>query len=88
MPVVNAIKSWLAYADKHAERYVSKVGDDGVLGLHWAAWGFALRGLLNGETGRLDCGTLDTILCETLEAEDFNVETGDPFTTAELAARS
>lgn len=51
--------AWAAYADGHRARYDAPIGDDGVLGPQWAAWGSALIGLLNGETGRLDCGWLD-----------------------------
>ncbi len=46
--------------------------DDGVLGDEWAKIGGALRGLLNGETGRFDCGTLDRLFCETLRSEGLD----------------
>ena len=70
--IVNAIESWLMYADFHSARYESGIGDDGVLGPAWAQWGASLRTLLNGDCGRLDCGTLDSLLCNTLTAEGFD----------------
>lgn len=45
------------------------IGEDYVLGPEWATIGRALLALLNGETGRLDCGTLDGIIRDTLRAE-------------------
>jgi hypothetical protein len=69
------IAGWLRYADACHSRYESGIGDDGVLGPHWAALGAALRGLLNGEMGRLDGGTLDGLLCRTLQQEGFDPDT-------------
>ncbi len=71
-PVVGMLRSWLQYAEMHQQRYESNVGRDGVLGPEWAAIGAAIRGLLNGECGRLDCDTLDTIISDTLIAEGFD----------------
>jgi len=64
--LVKMLTGWQYYAAAHRARYGSEVGDDGVLGPEWAAIGRALRGLLNGETGRLDCGTLDATILDTL----------------------
>ena len=33
-PIVDLIRAWLEYADKHAERYEDGIGKDGVLGDH------------------------------------------------------
>jgi hypothetical protein len=71
-PIVHLISAWLAYADSHRERFESGIGEDGVLGENWSKIGAELRGLLNGECGRLDCGTLDGTICSALEAEGFN----------------
>lgn len=65
--IVNALWAWLTYADAHAKMFDAKIGDDYVLGVAWIAWGKAIRALLNGETGGLDCGTLDAILVDTLK---------------------
>lgn len=72
--VVTGLRAWLTYAEHHKRRYGSGIGEDYFLGDYWGAWGFALLGLLNGATGRLDCGTLSTILRETLEAEGWDTD--------------
>jgi hypothetical protein len=66
--IVEMLKAWALYADTHSRRYESKIGHD-VLGDEWAAIGRGIRGLLNGETGHLDCGTLDGFIADTLAAE-------------------
>lgn len=70
--VSDLIVGWAQYADRHRARYESGIGEDGVLGPAWAAIGASIRALLNGETGRLDCGTLDGFICDTLTAEGFD----------------
>jgi hypothetical protein len=69
---VEMLSGWLRYADAHRSAYESGIGDDYVLGPQWAQIGSSLRGLLNGSLGRLDGGTLDGLLCRTLQAEEFN----------------
>lgn len=66
------LKGWLEYADVHAQRYAGAIGQDGVLGPAWGRIGAALRELLNGELGRLDRGTLDGLLVETLQEQGFD----------------
>lgn len=73
-----AIGAWCDYARNHAERFGSPIGQDYVLGPAWARWGFALRELLNGELGRLDGGTLDTILHDNLAEQGYNPDEGAP----------
>ena len=68
------LAGWLLYADAHRNAYESTICDDGVLGKEWAAIGDGLRGLLNGDLKRLDGGTLDSILNDTLEANGINPE--------------
>jgi hypothetical protein len=70
--LVAMLKGWLEYADVHAQRYDSTIGEDRVLGPAWARIGAALRDLLNGDLGRMDGGTLDALLVDTLEAQEFN----------------
>jgi hypothetical protein len=72
-PIVRLLEAWLLYAEQHQERYESKIGDDGVLGKAWEAIGVALRGLLNGECGRLDCGTLDSIILDSMKENGIDV---------------
>lgn len=75
--MVQGINAWIAYAFAHRYRYAAPIGQDYVLGPMWKQWGIGLRGLLNGETGDLDCGTLDTIILDNLKEqfpgeEEFN----------------
>ncbi len=74
IPMVAMVKGWAAYADAHAARFHSKIGDDSVLGPAWAEMGRGLLRLLNGELGHLDAGTLDAFLRDTLVEEGFDPE--------------
>lgn len=47
------------YLESHRNTYDSPVGDDYVLGPHATDIANGLLGLLNGETGRIDCGKMD-----------------------------
>lgn len=69
--ILSLLRGWLLYADLHRDRYESKLGTDYVLGPAWGEIGTQLRTLLNGETGRLDCSTLDSIICDSLAAEGY-----------------
>ncbi len=67
--MVQMLSAWARYADNHRTRYQSPIGEDYVLGREWTAIGLGLRGLLNGDCGpRLDCGTLDGFILDTLRA--------------------
>jgi hypothetical protein len=46
--------------------YESLPSDDGVLGSAYISLLHSLRTLLNGETGRIDCGTIDEWACKLL----------------------
>ena len=72
--IVGLLRSWLYYADRHQERYDSGIGADYVLGPAWASMGGCIRTLLNGECGRLDCGTVDGLIVRVLAAEGINAE--------------
>lgn len=71
-PIVRMLQGWIEYAVLHNEQYESPIGEDGLLGVSWAHLGKAIRELLNGDTGRLDCGTLDTILVDNLKEQGFD----------------
>jgi len=71
---VGLVRAWLVYADAHENEYESKIGDDYVLGPEWAKIGAALRGLLNGNTGELDAGTLDALYVSVLGDQGFDAE--------------
>lgn len=68
------LHAWARYADDHRAAYDSPIGHDGVLGEHWRDIGLGLRGLLNGELGWLDGGTLDAFILDTLRAEGVETE--------------
>lgn len=70
-PVWQMLLTLCRIADNHKARYASNIGDDGVLGDHWEQMVQGLRGMLNGDCGTLDCGTVDHILCHMLEIEGF-----------------
>lgn len=72
--MVEMLRGWLRYADACAERYGSRVGDDGVLGPLWARIGDGLLGLLNGELGALDAGTFDTLIRDVLRDQGMDPE--------------
>jgi len=65
-PVIQSLKAWARYAEIHGDRYEAQIGNDGALGDFWVSWGLDMRGLLNGNTGRLHCGHLDTFIRETI----------------------
>lgn len=70
--LVEMLSGWLRYADAAQSAWESGVGKDYVLGPKWAQIGDGLRGLLNGDLGRMDGGALDAVLCRALQAEGFD----------------
>jgi hypothetical protein len=73
-PVVNLLKEWAQYAEDHRKRYEAPIGEDGVMGQYWTDLGHAIRHLLDGETGRLDCGTLFHFIYETMRENGVDPE--------------
>jgi hypothetical protein len=73
-PIVGFITALADYGDAHKERFESDIGDDYVLGKDWMDILKATRGLLNGELGRLDGGTLDGMLCGLATLAGFKPE--------------
>ncbi len=65
--VVKLFRGIADYADAHRERYGGRIMDDGYIGEAWYTLGHALIDLLNGETGRLDCATLDRQVRDLIE---------------------
>ncbi len=66
--LVGMIDAVEEYARAHAETFESDVSDDGVLGASLAGAIFAIRGLLDGELGRLDGGYLWDRLTQVAKA--------------------
>jgi hypothetical protein len=71
--IVGMLTAWLTYEAAHLAAFAHELGHDYVLGPAWEAMGQATRNLLNGEAGRLDCGTIDGIICSRLRAQGFSV---------------
>lgn len=70
--VVDLLKAAANYADLHRHNHGSRIGEDYVLGPPWAQILVSVRALLNGECGRLDCGTLDSLILSMLTLEGFD----------------
>lgn len=68
------LKNLAYYADCHHSAYSSPVANDGVLGEAWENSLRGLRALLNGETGRLDCGDVDHAILAMHKAAGFTGE--------------
>ncbi len=66
------VKGLAEYAYAYNAAYGSNLASDHVLGEYWETIAHALRGLLNGEIGRLDGGLTDKAICEALESAGFN----------------
>lgn len=73
-----AIRSMYAfleeYADATRKRFRGPVGYDCVLGPAWLDMAKGLLSLLNGETGRFDCGTIDRMVRALAKANGFEEE--------------
>lgn len=69
--MIAMLKGWQLYANSHAVRFGEPIGNDHFLGPQWLKIGKSLRALLNGETGRLDCGTVDGFILDTLKEHGF-----------------
>ncbi len=64
----------LAYADAHMSEFDTPIGSDGVLGERWHSIASGLLGLLDGECGRLDCGTIDATIRDVAAEHGFDKE--------------
>ena len=76
-PLVRLAGALWEYATAHRLRYGAPIGRDGVLGDAWLDVARGFVGLLNGECGRLDCGTLDAEVRQLAKAEGFTAEEVD-----------
>ncbi len=73
VPVVRLIEAIAMYADSHAARYDDPIGDDYVIGASWLDMISAVIGLLNGETGRLDCACLNGLLRDIAKSQNADL---------------
>lgn len=67
-PIPEGVKAWVKYAEGYKSYLLS---EDAVLGPAWYDWGKGLRGLLNGDLGDLDAGTIDCLIHDTLIKQGF-----------------
>lgn len=72
--IVIMLEGWCKYATEHQNRLGTSISEDYVLGPQWARLGKALHGLLDGETGDLNCGTLSTIIHDNIAEAGFDWE--------------
>lgn len=70
--IVAMLKGLNLYEQAYRRQYGEGIATDYVLGPLWETIAHALRGLLNGEIGRLDGGLTDKAICEALESAGFN----------------
>jgi len=70
-PIVGFRNALHRYAEYHKDRYETPIGADGVLGPAFLDMAKAFIRLLDGETGRLDCGTLWGETDELLKRHGF-----------------
>lgn len=70
--LVNLIRGVHQYADAHKQAYKSSIGEDGVLGDAWRDVAKGILTLLNGDAGRLDCGTIDREIRRLASDNGFN----------------
>jgi hypothetical protein len=73
-PFISGLQGWLQYASNSRMYFGVEIGNDHFLREPWAEWGLALKDLLNGPIGRLDSGTLESIIRDNLEEQGFDVE--------------
>jgi hypothetical protein len=73
-PIRDMLESWHDYATNHYNMFDSLIGEDYVLGVAWQSIGESIRTLLNGECGRLDCGTVDSFILKTLADNGINTD--------------
>ncbi len=76
-PIVRIFDALRHYANAHREAYESPIGDDYVIGEYWLAMVSGLIGLLNGETGNLDCGEWDRAIRRLVLDNGFTKEQAD-----------
>jgi hypothetical protein len=70
-PIGAILKNLAVYADSHHQQYGSRLADDYILGVSWRRCLSGVRELLNGETGRLDCGDVDRAILAMYTAAGF-----------------
>jgi len=65
------LRGWDSYAAAYEASYGDAIGTDCVLGPAWARCGLAIKGLLDGDCGALDCGSVARNILAALDAQGF-----------------
>jgi hypothetical protein len=65
------LEGWARYAETTLDLYESLIGQDGVLGDEWLAIGKSLIGLLCGDTGGWDPGSIDSNIRDCMLVNGF-----------------
>lgn len=74
MALIKMLLGWEQYAATHHKRYEGPIGSDGVMGKYWAEAGLAMKRLLDGDTGGLDCGSIAHNITSAIEAQGFKTD--------------
>lgn len=78
-PILGLVNSLMTYMFEHELRYGSLIAEDYVLGPQFLKAAKAVRQLLNGETGRLDCGEIDSTIRRMLFSAGFSEDEVDNY---------
>ena len=65
--ILPIIKAWARYANAHKQLNETPIGEDGYCGPYFEEIAHGINGLLSADIGRLDGGTLNRFILETLE---------------------
>lgn len=68
------LRALALYADSHLARFESPITQNYYIGPEWRRSLSAVRALLNGETGSLDCGDVDHAILVMFKAAGFEGE--------------
>jgi hypothetical protein len=71
-PIAKLVYALAELADNYRARYRSGIVSDGYMGDHWTGVFDSCRALLNGDTGNLVCGLVDTILNDMAKREGYD----------------
>ena len=74
--LVHLVKGLREYAQAHLDAYDSPIGEDYVIGDEWENIAHGIHGLLTGEHGRLDGGSLSLAIMQELKAAGLPEEKG------------
>jgi hypothetical protein len=73
--ILDLLKAWKQYAEIYSETYpdYNGIGNDGYAADCWESMARNIRSLLSMECGRLDCGTLDHFILQTMKENGSDI---------------